>query len=190
VEESDGVLAARFRETGDNEAFETLVLRHLPALRRFLAVLLPGDQEGAADAEQDVLVKLHGSLGRWRAEGSLTTWLFTLARRTAADEVRRRVRERRRIDRFARRSRPVEEALERDADPQNAWATVEAGRGIRRALATLPEPDRTLLYLKDAEGESIEALAQIYGLREGTLKSKLSRARAKLREILQEERYA
>lgn len=190
MEVPDTVLAARFRESGDRQAFETLVVRHLPALRRFLAVFVPGDPEAAADAEQEVLVRLHGSLGRWRGDGAFTTWLFTLARRSAADEVRRRVRERRRNDRFARWSRPQEEGWERESDPQNAWDSAEAGKNLRKALATLPEPDRTLLYLKDAEDQSIEDLARIHGLKEGTVKSKLSRARTRLRELLKEERYA
>jgi RNA polymerase sigma-70 factor (ECF subfamily) len=190
MEESDVSLVGRFRKSGDRAAFETLVMRHLPALRRFLAVLVPGDADGAADAEQEVLIRLHRSLGRWRGEGAFTTWLYTLARRVCIDEIRRRVRERNRIDRFARRSRPEEEVIEREENPENAWVTVEEGQALRRALATLPEPDRTLVYLKDAEGVSVEELAQIHGLNEGTVKSKLSRARAKLRALLQEERYA
>jgi RNA polymerase sigma-70 factor (ECF subfamily) len=188
MEESDVSLAGRFRQSGDRDAFETLVVRHLPALRRFLAVLAPGD--AAADAEQEVLIRLHGSLGRWRGDGAFTTWLFTLARRVCIDEIRRRVRERNRIDRFARRSRPEEEVVERESNPENAWVTVEEGQALRQALASLPEPDRTLVYLKDAEDVSVEELAQIHGLNEGTVKSKLSRARAKLRALLQEERYA
>lgn len=190
MDESDVSLAGRFRKSGDREAFETLVMRHLPALRRFLAVVVGGDQEAAADAEQEVLIRLHGSLGHWRGEGAFTTWLFTLARRVCIDEIRRRIRERNRIDRFARRSRPAEEVVEAEENPENAWIVVEEGQALRRALASLPEPDRSLVYLKDAEDVSVEELARIHGLNEGTVKSKLSRARAKLRDLLREERYA
>lgn len=187
---SDAGLAARFRDAKDSQAFETLVRRHLGALRRFLAVSLPGDAEGAADAEQEVLVKLYLALPRWRADGAFTTFLFTLARRAAADEVRRRVRERSRVIRFAVQSRAHDELNEIEADPQSAWLRHERGQALRMALAELPEPDRTLLYLKDGEGVELEALAQIYGLKEGTVKSKLSRARARLRANLKEEAHA
>lgn len=186
--ETDADLAECFRR-GEARAFEELVVRHLDALRRFLAVLSPGDP-GVDDLEQEVLVRVHGALGRWRGEGAFTTWLFTLARRTVIDELRRRQRERTRVDLWGRRSRPEEEILEQAADPQSAWVTTEEGRALRRALGSLPEPDRSLLYLKDAEDQSVAELARIWGLKEGTVKSKLSRARARLKELLEEERYA
>jgi len=189
-EPSDASLAARFRDAEDHQAFETLVLRHVSALRRFLAVHLPGDEEGAADAEQEVLIRLHTALGRWRGMGEFTTFLFVLAQRVAIDEVRRRMRERRRTERFGRWTRPGQELREADADPQGAWIACEEGLELRRALETLPEPDRSILYLKDGEGRDIEALCQIFGLKEGTVKSKLSRARARLRTILKEENHA
>lgn len=190
MEEPDGVLADRFVRHGDRSAFETLVLRHLGTLRRFLAVALRGDPEAAADAEQEVLIRLHGSLSRWRGEGAFTTWLYTLARRAAADEVRRRVRQRRRDDWFFRRAAPEAELREAEADPLCAWESVDEGRVLRLALAQLPEPDRTLLYLKDGEDVPLEELCRVYGMKEGTMKSRLSRARARVRELLKEERYA
>lgn len=183
---TDAGLAARFRDAGDKEAFEALVLRHLGALRRFLAVSLPGDPEGAADAEQEVLFRLYSSLKRWRGDGAFTSFLFVLARRAAADEVRKRVRDRRRAERFGRWMRAEEEFREREADPQGGWAAGERSREVLRALAALPEPDRSLLYLKDAEDCGVESLSRIFGLKEGTVKSKLSRARARLRDLLQE----
>lgn len=186
--DTDRGLAERFRR-GDPQAFEELILRHLGSLRRFLAVLAPGDP-GADDLEQEVLVRAHGALGRWKGEGAFTTWLFTLARRSVADERRRRQRERSRLDLWGRRSQAEREVLEHDADPQSLWVMVEEGRALRRALAALPEPDRSLLYLKDAEDQSVSDLARIWGLKEGTVKSKLSRARARLKELLEEELYA
>ena len=55
---------------------------------------------------------------------------------------------------------------------------------ILAALDLLGEPDRSLLYLRDAEGEPLEALAKAFGLPEGTVKSRLSRARQKMRPVL------
>lgn len=190
AEPSDVSLAIRFRDAGDTKAFEALVLRHLGPLRRFLAVCLPGDPEAAADAEQEVLVRLHRALGRWAGRGGFTTYLFTLARRVAIDEVRRRIRDRRKAQRYGLWSRPQEEQRQADSDPQIGWGQEEEGQALLRALATLPEPDRTLIYLKDAEGMEVAELAQVYRMNEGTVKSKLSRGRTKLRQLLQEEHYA
>lgn len=190
TEPSDVGLVARFRDSGDRRAFEALVLRHLGTLRRFLAVSLPRDPEGVADAEQEVLFRLYTALKRWRGEGSVTTLLFVLARRVVADEVRRRIRDRRNAQRFGLWTRAGHEFQEQEADPQRAWDRQDQGRALRQALEALPEPDRSLLYLKDAEGFDLEALCRIYGLKEGTVKSKLSRARARLRETLREEHHA
>lgn len=190
TEVSDEALAHRFARTKDREAFETLVLRHLGSLRRFLAVSLPGDPEAQADAEQEVLFKLFDSLPRWRQKSTFTTYLFVLARRAAVDEVRRRVRERRRSDRWGLWTKAERESRQAQQDPLILYSERETQTTLREALNDLPEPDRSLLYLKDAEDQSIEALARIFGLKEGTIKSKLSRARNRLRGWLEEQVHA
>lgn len=190
TEASDEALAHRFARTKDREAFETLVLRHLGSLRRFLAVSLPGDPEAQADAEQEVLFKLLDSLPRWRQKSTFTTYLFVLARRAAVDEVRRRVRERRRSDRWGLWTKAERESQQAQQDPLILYSERETQTTLWEALNDLPEPDRSLLYLKDAEDQSVEALARIFGLKEGTIKSKLSRARNRLRGWLEEQEHA
>lgn len=190
TEPSDEALAHQFARTRDRAAFEALVLRHWDSLRRFLAVSLPGDTEAQADAEQEVLFRLFASLPRWRQQSTFTTYLFVLARRAAADEIRRRHRERRRAERWQRWTKASVEAQEAEQDPFRLASNRETQSSLRRALNSLPEPDRSLLYLKDGEDLSVEALAAIFGLKEGTIKSKLSRARARLRSWLEEQEHA
>ncbi len=179
-------LVARFRR-GDRLAFEELVRGLLPAIRRFLAMRL-GDPAEAAEAEQEVLVRLYAALGRFRGEAALSTLVYRISAIAAADLVRSRSRERersRRLDR-AYAASPPPAAPEPGAELERA----EAARTLRRALASLGEPAASLLYLRDAEGLSVAELSSAFGLPEGTVKSKLARARAKARAFLLAEEAA
>jgi RNA polymerase sigma-70 factor, ECF subfamily len=177
----DSALVKRFADSGDHAAFEELVMRHLPSLRKFLAVRLgPGfDRE---EAEQEVLVRLHGSLRGFAHRSSFTTYLFRLCANVSADMVRKRQRDRRREAKLY--------LLRADADPRpgdDPWTGLgreETSRAVMEALQALGEPDRSILYLRDAEDSSVEEIMGIFGLPSGTVKSKLSRAREKMKRSL------
>lgn len=93
---TDHDLVRRFIESGDTEAFEALVRRHLGQIRRLLLVMLPASPEDREDVEQEVLADLYLSLRRIRFRASFRTYLFRFCRNTTADFVRKRVRSRRR----------------------------------------------------------------------------------------------
>ena len=179
-------LARRFCRDGDRRAFEELVRLRLPQIRRFLAVRLSEPEEAQA-AEQEVLVRLFRSLARFRGESSLSTWIFRLCSASAADLVRERSRERRRAARLGLSSLEAE-----PPDPEGPGAEgpelrlerKEAAAALRRALASLGEPNASLVYLRDAEGLSVGELARCFGLPEGTVKSRLARSRDKLRAAM------
>jgi len=177
----DGELIEAFKTGADKEAFETLILRHRPSLRRFLVLHL-GGSEDLDEVEQETLVRVFGSLGGFAGRSSFTTWLFTVSRRAAADHARRRKRDRNGTARLVL-FRPDSDPRERD-EPHRQFLDAEMKSEILAALDLLGEPDRSLLYLRDAEGEPLEALAKAFGLPEGTVKSRLSRARQKMRPVL------
>ena len=85
AEEADFELVRRYLAGRDPRAFESLVRRHLPMLRRLLAGLMRGTREDLEDAEQEVLLAVAGGLAGFRFQSSLTTWLYSLARRRALD---------------------------------------------------------------------------------------------------------
>jgi RNA polymerase sigma-70 factor (ECF subfamily) len=181
---SDLELVRRFVEEGDRQAFEALARRHLPSMRRFLALSLPDPAE-AADAEQEVLVRMFRSLAAYRGESGFRTWIFRLCSTAAADLVRNRARDRSRLRRYAATLPDLDPRPE--DEPPFDLERLERARETRRALASLGEPDASLLFLRDAEGLSVEDLSSVFGLREGTVKSRLSRARRRLRGLLEEE---
>ncbi len=177
----DEELIKAFKTRADKAAFEALILRHRASLRRFLVLHL-GGSEDLDEVEQETLVRVFGSLGKFDGRSRFTTWLFTVSRRAAAEHARRRKRDRKALKRLAL-FRPDTDPRESD-EPHRQVLDAERKSGILAALDLLGDLDRSLLYLRDAEGESVEALAEAFGLPAGTVKSRLSRARQKIRPTL------
>jgi len=179
--EDERVLVDRFVQKGDNRAFEELMRLHLPSIRRFLATRLRNAEE-LEEAEQDLLVRSYESLSRWKGDSSLRTWFYRLCAISAADLIRRKSRERAREARLALIDA---EGESREADLADyGLVRFSEARLIRDCLDNLGEPIASLVYLRDAEGLGVDELSVIFGLPEGTVKSKLSRGRDKLRMLL------
>ena len=123
--------------------------------------------------------------GRLPRRVGFRTWIFRLCSTAAADLVRNRARDRSRLRRYAATLPDLDPRPE--DEPPFDLERLERARETRRALASLGEPDASLLFLRDAEGLSVEELSSVFGLREGTVKSRLSRARRRLRGLLEEE---
>lgn len=172
---SDEDLIRRYAASGDVTAFRILMERHRPMLRRLLAALFHGNREDMADAEQEVLIALSNALPRFRFGSSYPTFLYRVARNTAVSLLRRRRRE---DDRVLLAPLMPEEAAA--ADP----AVTAVGRWrqerLRAALGRLDPEDRLLVVLRDVEDVPVRELARVTGLPEGTVKSRLHRARGKL----------
>lgn len=156
-----------------DEATETLE-RHIPALRRY-AWALVRDADAADDLVQDCLER---ALSRWwlRPRGAdLAPWLFTILRNLHIDRHRA----------GARRGPHV--ALDEASEPDVA-AEQENGLALRDALAALdrlPEDQKSLLLLVGVEDLSYEEAARVLGVPVGTVMSRLSRGRARLRSLLE-----
>lgn len=158
---------------GDQEAFATVIRHYDPGLRA-LAYRLLGDRDRMDDALQEAYVKAFRSLPRFRGEARLGTWLYRIVYNACLDELRR-------LRRTAHE--PLDEAAEAGAaaDPGD----VAAGRGdLARALAALQPQERATVLLVDAQGFDYREAARILDIPEGTVASRLNRARAALRAAL------
>ena len=173
---------------GDQQAFAQLVTLHEGMVLN-LAVRLLGDAEEAKDAAQEVFLQVYRTLGRFEGRSSLKTWIY----RIVVNHCRNRHRwwRRRRRD----RSVALDEMSQADAAQLSERAAPEANpfeecrrheqeRGVRTALARLSFDHRTILLLREVEGLTCEEIAEALGLPEGTVKSRLSRARESLRQSL------
>jgi len=149
----------------------------IPGLRRY-AFALTRDHEAADDLVQDCLERV---VSRWhlrRRDGDLRAWVYTIQRNLYVNDYHRR------------RRRGVAVALE-DAGvppvPPGQSATVELGE-VMAALDGLPEEQKSILLLVGVEELTYQETAGVLGLPLGTVMSRLSRARARLRALLEPER--
>jgi RNA polymerase sigma-70 factor (ECF subfamily) len=134
------------------------------------------DRDAADDVTQETFVRAFRALGRYRGDAKFTTWLLTIARNCALDEVRR----------TSRRRQATEEL---EAQPRHrAGGDLTAAIEVREALATLPVELREAIVLIDMLGESYADAAVVLRLPVGTVKSRVHRARDQMLGALQERK--
>jgi RNA polymerase sigma-70 factor (ECF subfamily) len=167
---SDGELLAA-HVAGDRYAFEELFHRHHRQLYR-LAQISSRTPEDAADALQDAMLSAHRSAPRFRHDASVSSWLYRIVVNAC-------------LDRLRRNKSHLTTALEDDAyhvgDPT---PRVDTALVVERALMRLPVEQRAAVVAVDMQGFSVAETALLLGVAEGTVKSRCSRARAKLAETL------
>ena len=160
---------------GDTDAFEGIVRRWQGPLVN-LAWRFCRDKRRAEEMAQEAFLKAFRFLDRWRAEAAFSTWLFAVATNVYRSQMRRH--------------RPVEVEIDelRDAhdgrNPEEEAARQEAADSIRGLVSRLPPKYRdalTLFYFMDMD---IAAAASSLGIPQGTLKARLHRARARLKDQL------
>jgi RNA polymerase sigma-70 factor (ECF subfamily) len=157
---------------GDRYAFEELFYRHHRQLHR-LARISSRTPEDAADALQDAMLSAHRSAPRFRHDASVSSWLYRIVVNAC-------------LDRLRRNKSHLTTALEEDTchvgDPT---PRVDTAIVVERALLRLPVEQRAAVVAVDMQGYSVAETARMLGIAEGTVKSRCSRARAKLAEALE-----
>ncbi|MFN2431682.1 MAG: sigma-70 family RNA polymerase sigma factor [Gemmatimonadota bacterium] len=167
-------------------AFEELLSEHLDALYRTALRLCGGERADAEDLLQDAMLRAFERFGDLREPAAARAWLFTILARTNLNRMR------------ARRRRP--ETLAADLDEREferalaAWPGIEdpdelavsalARERLAAALDALEEPLRAVVWLSDVEGFRQREVAEMLGVPEGTVASRLFRARRILRDAL------
>ncbi len=175
-------MASLFLSSGDSAAFVSLIVRYRDRLRRMLWVILRS-VEDVEDAEQEILVGLHGSLAAFQFRSSFRTFLYRFARNKALDFQRRRTREKRRLLAAGQAAR-LNAATEPVDGPEVDLEQEERRRAVWAALGAISARERLMVLLKDVEGWSVEEISRIFSLPCGTVKSRLHRAREKLVKLL------
>ena len=177
--DEDAELVKRAR-SGEPEAFTQIVERHQAAAFR-VAWVLCGNAADAEEATQDAFVKAHRALARFRAGAPLRPWLLAIA----ANEARNRRRSAGRREHLA--LRVADETTVR-AEPSTEALALVADRdaGLRSALVRLGDADREVLWLRYFAELSEAETAAALGCRRGTVKSRTSRALARLRRELED----
>lgn len=162
---------------GEADAFAQLVDAHQDRLLRLCERLL-GDAEEARDAAQEVFLKVFRKAGDFRPQGQIYTWLYRIAVNHCLNKLRRR-----KLARFLRWDDPAEDAEASPFDPPDSYpdpaAALEARRrwqATRQAIVRLPAGQRAVLVLARFEGLSYRQIAEVLGITEGAVESRLFRA--------------
>jgi RNA polymerase sigma-70 factor (ECF subfamily) len=182
----DRALVTAWITSSDQGAFAELVSRHGGLMRRSALVALGTaarrDPGLVDDAVQEASARLLGALRAYKGDSSPATFFAAVARRSALDELRKGLRHRARLERAVRLGEAPGSADPAGGDPAVSAERMAAAERVIGTLSRLPEPERSLVYLRDAEGMDVGSLAAVFGMPEGTVKSKLARARAKIRQ--------
>ncbi len=177
----DDALVAAARE-GDRSALAELVLRHQDGVFRF-ALRMCRDREDAEDIVQDTMLAATRSMGGFRGDAAVSTWLFAVARSYCSKKRRLRKGEPRRSASLDE-SNEVASLVDSSRLPDEQLARGEFDHAIDAAIASLEPAHREVLLLRDVEGLAASEVAAIVGVGVPAVKSRLHRARLAVRERL------
>jgi RNA polymerase sigma-70 factor (ECF subfamily) len=176
--EIDQLTLARAARRGDRAALAAVVERFGPAVHGLVARMLVGQPQRIDDTAQDAMVKVLDALPRFDPGGParLSTWILTIATRTCIDRLRR-----------PPRGEPLSPELPGSDSPEHAANQRERFERVTRAMAALPAEQRAVLILRAYHDMDTAEIAAALEIEVGTVKSRLSRARAALRRATGDE---
>ena len=166
---------------GDARAFEILMEKHESKMYA-VALRMCKNREDAQDCLQDAMIRIYKALPTFKGQSSFSTWAYRITMNTCLDDLRRKkVRQASSLDQMLEVGwAPVDDNNTAERHFENS----ELKRNLSRAIQTLPEEMRAAVVLRDVQGFSYEEIANMLSTNVGTVKSRISRGREKLREIL------
>jgi RNA polymerase sigma-70 factor (ECF subfamily) len=173
----------RSAQEGDVRAFELLIETHIPRLRRFARSFAHSDAD-ADDLAQEALIKVYRSLRSYRFESSFSTWLYRVTKNCFMDAQRAMASRERVVDALANDA--GKDRAEGAPSPDELLLKAEERAHLWAAIGRVSAEFRSVLVLCDVEGFAIAEVAAIEKLPEGTVKSRLHRARTQLARRLQD----
>ena len=183
---TDISLVAQVAVFGNGRAFDELVRRYQSPVRRFFLNQTLGDSQLSDDLSQDTFIKAYTNIRSVRGLASFQTWLMRIAYNVFYDYVRR---EKGKVN--SEQFSSDAPAVERVAAANSSFLTSHSSfkMDLYAALALLKPDERTCITLQLIDGYDIAGIARITGLKEGTVKSHLSRGKEKLATYLRQNGY-
>lgn len=187
----ESVLTAEL-QAGSEEAFARLIEQYHASVFSLISRVL-NDPSDAPDITQDVFIKVFRGIRNFHGNSSLRTWIYRIALREASNQRRWWSRHRGREVTIEAQPSPASAGesfclkdmlIDKHASPFEQAAHQEIRARVERELRHLPEALRTVVVLRDLEGMAYDEIAEILGMQLGTVKSRLVRGRALLRQRL------
>ncbi len=178
-------LLLRKAQHGDPEAFEQLITP-LEQLIWRICWHYTGNRESAEDCGQETMIRIWRSLDSYRGDCALESWVYRIAANCCMDYLRKKKRDK------SVSMEPMQEQGFDPADPspgtEEQVVAADEQKRLREAITMLPEDQREALIMTQLEKVPYEEAARLLGVSEGTIKSRVNRAKARLKEILSGER--
>ena len=166
---------------GDAYAFEQLMEKH-EARMYAVALRMCGNREDAQDCLQEAMIRIYRAISSFKGQSSFATWAYRITMNSCLDELRRRKN---------RQATSLDALLDvgfspadEDNTPEHFSLAEERKRVLERAIGSLPEDMRSAVVLRDVQGMSYEQIADVLDTNVGTIKSRISRGRERLRQVL------
>lgn len=166
---------------GDANAFEELVLKYEKTVYN-LALRMVGDRDDASDMTQEAFIKAYGSLSSFRGDSKFSVWIYRIATNVCLDFLRSKSRKQ-------QVSLTVSDDDDEDAqldipdpkaDPEQQLIKKISMQSVEEGLKTLPDKQRQILVMRELGGMSYAEIGKALSLEEGTVKSRIFRARKRL----------
>lgn len=165
---------------GKAQAFEQLVQEH-ERMVYLLCLRMMGNREDALDCAQEAMLNAYQAFDRYRGEANVKTWLYRIAHNTCIDALRRRKQV---LSLDTLRDGGFDVADTKAQTPHAVLESKERYEEINRAVQKLPEDQRAVLVMRDYQNMAYDEIARVLDLPEGTVKSRINRAREKIKKIL------
>ena len=178
----DDALLARRAAKGDPAAFEEIVDKYQRMIYNLCLSKLHG-REDALDVSQDTFLCAYRAIGSFHGESKLSSWLYRICLNCITDHQRKKqptVSAQKDEDGAGLEIADTDEG----SDPQKRLERGQRIRAVRRAIEALPDESRQIVILREYEDLSYQEIADILGLEVGTVKSRLNRAREKIKNFL------
>jgi len=187
----DALTELALRAQKDDAAFEELVRQTESLVYNMALRSVGGDEHDASDLTQDIYIKVWRSLPSFRGDSQFSTWLYRIAQNAAADRARK-----------LKRNQTVSLTVENDDEergemeiedmspnPEEMTLEKESAGAVKEALSRLSDAHREVLELRYIHGYSVLEICKITETDEGTVKSRLFRAREKLKKVLEKGNF-
>lgn len=172
---------------GDITSFETLIKRYQSRAYN-IAFRILGNEEDAKDAVQDSFIKIYRSLQKFKGNSSFYTWIYRIVTNTCYDFIKKRKKIQKNVSSLTQYNHFLEGEIQDIKDelyePEKIIDQKEETNNIIRCLNKLTLDHKIIIILRDVQGFSYEEISQILNCSEGTVKSRINRARHKLKEIV------
>ena len=179
-------LVKQIQHGSDNESFEILVRKYEHRVYNFCSRFL-GNDDDASDCTQEIFIRIFEKIGGFRFRSAFSTWLYRIMINSCQDMARTRKKTRHSIiESDGSGKMLIDQVIDKDrsTSPDGEILRKEINAAFQKALRSLRKTQRMVIIMRDVEGRSYEEISNLTGLRPGTVRSSLARARYRVAEEL------